>query len=577
MSSLRRVTRFVLRRVDALMGALVLILSFLVFLRAPIQQPGDSRYTMLVAENLLRHGDFALERYGLPDPDYRIENEYGHRYYAFPPGSPVLSVPYVALMHLRGLSAVRNDGTYDMAAELTLDRTLAAILMAGFATLAYFTARLLLPVSWSAGVAFVAAFGTQVFSTASRSTWSDTWGIVLVGLSALLLLRSAVQGSSPSWPLVATLEGVSYIVRPTNSLVIVGTVLYITATRRRDLWQFVLFIAAWLTAFVMYSWVHFHKYLPTYFVPDRIHSLSAQAFFGNLVSPSRGLLVNVPAVIAIVLVLVRYWRTMRFRAMTGLAIFIIFGHLFVLAGFVHWWGGHSYGARLTTSLVPWFVMLAVLGLDAASTAHTHNHRSADRVLQVAAAALCTASIGINTVGAFSWEAAKWNVIPDNIDRAPSRLWSWQRPQFLSPFVEPEGPFLPLPPEGLRLGSRDADPYLGRGWGFGEGELRWTDGHGSTIHFALPGGGPGTLELDLKPNVRPGGSSEQRITITMNGRELGSFVALIQEFATYKVDVPADVSLKENTLRLHLPDATSPGGADRRTLGIAVRVVRWRPG
>ena len=50
-----------------------------------------------------------------------------------------------------------------------LDAKLAAILMGGFAALSYFTARLLLTVPWSIVVALVSAFGTQVFSTASRS------------------------------------------------------------------------------------------------------------------------------------------------------------------------------------------------------------------------------------------------------------------------------------------------------------------------------------------------------------------------------------------------------------------------
>jgi hypothetical protein len=437
-ASIHSLTRFVRRRADVLIGAGVLLLCFAVFRRAPNRQPGDSRYTMLVAENLLRHHDFALDRYDLPDPDYRIANAFGHRYYYFPPGSPVLSVPYVALMHLRGHSAIRPDGTYNMAGELNLDARLAAIVMAGFATVVYFMARLLLPISSSLAVTCVAAFGTQVFSTASRSTWSDTWGILLVGISASLLLRSAVRTRSLDVPLLATLEGVAYIVKPTNSIVLVGTVLYIAATNRRNLWPFVLVVAAWLCVLFAYSLLHFHKLLPDYFGPDRLRRMSSEAFFGNLISPSRGLLVYVPAVIAIGLVLVRYRRTLRFRALAGLAVFVIAAHLLTLAGFVPWWGGHSYGARLTASLVPWLVTLAILALDAARIARrAPGYRRADLVLRASAVVLCVASIGINSVGAFSSESSKWNWSPDDIDHAPRRLWSWRHPQFLAPFVEPE--------------------------------------------------------------------------------------------------------------------------------------------
>jgi hypothetical protein len=48
--------------------------------------------------------------------------------------------------------------------------------------------------------------------------------------------------------------------------------------------------------------------------------------------------------------------------------------------------------------------------------------------------LCVASIAMNAVGAWSFEADRWNVTPDNINRDPARLWSWRRPQFLAPVV-----------------------------------------------------------------------------------------------------------------------------------------------
>ena len=46
-------------------------------------------------------------------PDYRLEDVGGHRYYGFPVGTSILSVPYAAVMRLRGVSAVHADGSYD--------------------------------------------------------------------------------------------------------------------------------------------------------------------------------------------------------------------------------------------------------------------------------------------------------------------------------------------------------------------------------------------------------------------------------------------------------------------------------
>jgi hypothetical protein len=570
------------RRLDVLLGALILAVTFSVFRYAPIQQAGDSRYTMLLAENILRHGDVWLDRYNLPDSDYRIHNIDGHRYYYFPPGTSVLSIPFVATMHLRGVSAVRPDGAYDRAGELALDAKLAALLMAGFAALSYFTARLLLPVAWSLAVTSVAAFGTQVFSTASRSMWSDTWGIVLISLAVLLLLRSAVHAQRPNLPLLATLECLAYVVRPTNSLVVLGTGLYVAVTNRKYLWQFVLTVAGWLGLFFIYSWVHFHKIVPDYFVVGRLQFAAPwSALLGTLVSPSRGLLVYVPVVVAIALVLVGYRSTVRFPALSALALFVTVGHLVALSGFAHWWGGHSYGARLTTSLVPWFVLLAILAVDAfRATSRGGVWRPAEVVLGVVTALLCISSIAINAIGAFSRQANDWNVFPESIDRAPDRLWSWQRPQFLAPFVEPQGPFLPLPGDGLHLGTPEADRYLGFGWAAGEGAFRWTEGRGrSTIRFSLPGGRPGVLEFDLRPYLDAGRIPEQRVIVTLNDRDLGEVTLRTADFVTYGVPVAADVSRQQNVLRLSHPDAASPAASestqDRRQLGVAVRTIRWR--
>jgi hypothetical protein len=573
-------SRLFQRRGDAFWGALVFLCAFLVFRSAPLQQPGDSRYTMLLAENLLRYHDFDLERYGLPDPDYRLQTVNGHRYYVFPPGSSILSVPFVALMHLRGLSAVRSNGSFDIQAESTLEATLAPLLMSAFAVLAFCTARLLLPVPWSLAVACIATFGTQVFSTMSRSMWSDTWGTLLIGLSSAILLRSAIRSRPPRVALLGTLDAVAYVVRPTSSLVMLGTTAYLLVKRPKDAGRFVLVVAGWLSLLFGYSWFHFHKPLPDYYAASRLQFPDPiAALFGNLVSPSRGLLVYVPAVIGTAGLLLRYRRTVRFRSLTALGAFVMIAHLIMLSGFVHWWGGYSYGARLTASLVPWLVILSVIGLDAARTECATGWRSGDIVSLAMAGLLGLASIAMNAIGAFSTEAQDWNVIPDDIDRNPSRLWSWRHPQFLAPFQEPEGPFLELPQSGLRVGTSEAGRYLGHGWPSGEGEFRWTEGRGgSTVRFALPTPAPGALEIELRPYLCGRKLSSQRLVVTMNDRELGSLVLQSPELAAHRFVVPADVARPQNIIRLQAPDAASPsamdGSSDRRRLGVAVRTIRW---
>jgi hypothetical protein len=565
---------------DAIVCGLILLTVFLLFRHAPIRQAGgDDRYSLLLAENLCRHGDFTLERYGLPRPDYRLEDVGEHRYYSFPPGTSVLSTPYVALMHVRGQS-VLHDGAYALEEEMGLETRLAALLMAAFAVTVYLTSRLLLPVGWSVTVTVALAFGTQVFSSISRALWSDTWGVFLVGLVVFILLRSTVRRRPPNLPLLATIEVWAYIVRPTNSLVLVGTAVYLLVSLRRAAWPFLVAAGAWLGLFAAYSWRHFHHLVPSYFAPGRRieFTIGWSGLLGNLLSPSRGLLVYVPLVLGIALLLLLYRNTIRFRPFVALSLFVICGHLVMLAGFEHWWGGHCFGARLTGGLVPWFSVLAVVGLAAFCEARAQANGSGIGVLAIVGF-LSVLSIAVNAVGAFSRSAADWNVSP-NIDQTPARLWNWRRPQFAAPFLAPADPFPELPADELLLGSADASIYLGPGWSGAEGSARWTDGPDATIRFSLEDRRPGVLEFDLRPYLCGGKIAGQHLLVTLNGKAVQSLTVREPNFARYRIVVPTEILRSENTLRLDVPDASSPmkeeNAGDQRQLSLFVHALRWVP-
>jgi hypothetical protein len=573
--------RFVRRRADGLSCALIALLCFAVFRSAPNLQFGDSQYAMLLAENLLRHGDLALERYDLPEHDYRLERVGGHRYYAYAPGTSLLSLPFVAIARSGGSSSIRPDGAYDARGELLLDSRLAFVLMAAFAAIVYCTARLVFPIPSSAGITLVAAFGTQVFSTASRAMCPDTWSLVLIGLAIFLLLKSMVRSERLNLPLLGTVEGAAYLVRPTATVVVLAaTAVYVGVTRRKEIWQFLLPAAAWIGALAVYSRQVFEVFFPDYHDTRGLDfAAPVTGLLGNLVSPSRGLFVNVPVAAAIAFALVRYRRTIRLKRLMWLALAVVLGHLILIAGSTTWWGGHGYGARPTTNLVPWLAALGVVALDAFFAAGCIG-RPADNAVAIGAGLLCVSSIAVNAVGAFSPDAARWNVMPENIDESPSRLWSWRRPQFLAPFVEPDGPFPLLPPNGLHAGAAEADEYLGLVWSSGEGEFRWTEGRGgATVRFSVPTVGAGVLELDVQPYLQPGKLSKQILIVSMNGRVVDALGIERGGFATYEVPVPGDAVRSHNVLRLYLPDAASPaeveGGADTRELGIAARVIRWQ--
>jgi hypothetical protein len=431
-----------MNRAAVLLPASLFAASFAIFFWSPNHQMTDSGYGLLTTENLIRHGDLDLARYRLdhgPGSNYRLEHVGERTVYFFPVAGSLLSVPYLALDRLLARPIVDQDGAYAVKAEEAAEARLAGLLMAAFTVIVFLTARLVLPVGASLLVALVVAFGTQVYSTASRTLWSDSWALVLIGSAVHLLLRSAVRGGDRRLVWLATLESWAYFVRPTNSLALVGTGIFLLSVDRWGSWKFFVTVGLWLAAFVADSLRRFGTPLPAYF-HGRLGPFSGEALAGTLISPSRGLLICVPATLAVILLMVRdlmlrHRAALRFVPLVRLAIGVCVLHWLVISAFDKWWGGHAFGARLCTGMVPWLSLLAILSVAGARREAQPAPRSAGTaVVAGLALLLCGLSVVINAAGAISARTVRWNVSPDNVDLAPERLWSWRRAQVLAAFA-----------------------------------------------------------------------------------------------------------------------------------------------
>lgn len=76
------------------------------------------------------------------------------------------------------------------------------------------------------------------------------------------------------------------------------------------------------------------------------------------------MLVYVPVLPFVFYLVIRYRRHIAFRSLVWPSLFVVLTHVAVIAMSPLWWGGFSFGPRLTTDLVPRFVLLSVLGIDA---------------------------------------------------------------------------------------------------------------------------------------------------------------------------------------------------------------------
>lgn len=586
-------------RLDLTIAGLIFVVTLVVFLESPVRQVTDSSYSMLLSQSLLDYHTFALDHYALPrlepkdrryytsDGDiYHIELANNRFFYHFPPGSSVLSVPFVAVLNVFGLSAANRDGTYNADGEGGIEARLAALLMAGLALLFFFSGRLMLSRGWSASVALGGALGTQVWSTASRAMWTDTWGILLLGIVTWMVLAHETGKHKLNPVLLASVLSSLYFVRPTYSVHILGITAYVLVFHRRLLIRYALTGFIWAVLFVVYSLHYFGHALPSYFRASR---LTLVVFWislaGNLVSPGRGLLIYVPALLFVAYLLLRYHRQIAFPRLVVLTLVIVVGHLLTVSCFGQWWAGHSFGARFNTGLVPWFVLLAILGIQAMLVWREKHPAltSIGRRLELAAgSSLLLLSIGINARGATSLYTWVWNVSPENIDQHPERNWDWRYPQFLAGLIYPPPPEdAPLPgPDRLDFSKPETERYLWYGWAGPEPRFRWTDGREAAMVFGLDEVRDLVLNFKCGAFLVPARHVRQRVAIGLNGSLLTRLEISDEAPREYTTVLPASLLRQRNTLVFSLPDAESPQkfgrNKDYRTLGIAVYWMQFRP-
>ncbi len=429
--------------------AIVFCTVLMIFLFSRVHQFADSNYSMLLSQSLLQHRSFTLDNYAVPrlppKPQigytsngdiYQLELVNGHIYYFFPPGSSILSAPYVALMNVVGISPVSSDNAYNREGAAKIEASLAALLMAALAVVIFLTARMLLSFWWSLLIAYGSALGTQIWSTASRALWSETWGIFILGLVLLILVAVEIRGDRLRPLVLGSLLAWLYFTRPTFAVPIVAITIYVSLYHRSAVPKFLLTGAIWLAAFVGFSQYHYGQILPNYYQAKRLSFDSFwSALAGNLISPSRGLLIFVPVLLFVAYLLVRYRSEISRPRLLVLSLSVIAVHLIVISGFVPWFGGHSYGPRYSTSLVPWFSLLAILAVNARLRSRERTTQDLSpvrwKVEWGLGALLLFCSVTINALGATSHRTWLWNSRPVNVDNAPERVWDWRDPQFLA--------------------------------------------------------------------------------------------------------------------------------------------------
>ncbi len=586
----------------------VAVLSALAFLLAwfsPIDYTfSDPWGNLLTAQALLEHGTVRLDAYaGAPAISelHLAWRHRGHLYYFFPTGTSVFALPAVWLARLGGMDMALS------ADNSALQTLLSAATVALALPLVFVLCRCFLPAGPSLLLAATFVFGSSTASTLGTALWSSNLTL-LFNLSAVALLARAPQklelaarvsgpAGAASPYLLGGLLFCSYFCRPTAAVLVAITFAYLALRRRALLARTALAFGLPLAAFMAFSLAEYGRLLPPYYSPERLGSGQFwTALAGNLVSPSRGLLVLCPYLMLTLIGACAWFRRVRRDDFFAFGLAWLTLHWLAISSYVNWWGAWSFGNRLFADALPAAILLtavvARVGLKAARA------RRAWRLGALAFAALAAAAIYVHTSkGLYDEYPFRWCQDGTYVDH----LFDWRHPQFLAsassladhrrrhllpalPDRSLEAPILPA--------SRDV---IFESWSRREsrGAWRWSEGKSAAILFKLdpplPEPGPLSAMEPLSLEIVAGTYQRQRIPVRVNGALVGT-ISSSEGWtpATYRfpldpaalvADGPGGAQTVE--IGFSIPGAMSPasldpaGEGDRRILGLCLRQLILR--
>ena len=418
----------------------------------------DSTYSLVVAESLLKDGTFDLRSHipadasqlpgydpgqGLP---YHFVRTPGSEriLYGYPLGSTFLSLPWVAYYTLlKDRSTMDAAGVPRYAAEGLIQVRIASQVTAAIAVLFFVLARFYVPTLPAFLIAAGFAFGSPLISTLARALWSHTWMAFMLSAAIVMLvgLHRRVNVTQRSDALFGIGLGTTLFwaifCRQHAVLSAAAIGVYLLLHHRRVLLATVLAGGTWVAGLVAVSMAVFGTpQPPSIYAPGMLDGQHlASRFAWLMVSPTRGLLVYCPYVIASLAILIGARKRLADAGLLLPAGLAITGHTLMISSFVGWHANWAYGPRYFCDVLPWFALLTAMSAPAIP-ALPRFRWTATTVL-----VLCFAwGIFVHVRGANSHAAWHWNDLVRTKGNEGA-VKDWAHPQFLAGLtfsVNPDG-------------------------------------------------------------------------------------------------------------------------------------------
>jgi hypothetical protein len=566
-----------------LLPGICALVVFGLALIGPVSHTGsDPHFSLVASQAILEHRSFQLDPYlaalGLQPKQfaYELATYNHHTYYAYPWGTPVASLPFVAIARLLGQDMTVVTQNYQ------LQNLLSALLCAAMLIVLYRVGRCYLAPGPSLIIASISVLGSPLISTVGTALWSVDFSVFFVGIGVLLLARYETgHDRDLNVLLLGSMLFAAYLCRPTAAIFgLLATGFVFLASPRKGL-ALTGILAAWALVFLSANLWQYQRLMPPYYVAGNwLHAnYLLWALYGTLGSPSRGLFIYCPFYLLILVDCLILWPSLHNSKMVWLCLAWTGAHLFMVASTDNWWGGNSFGPRLLADALPGLVVLSFIVWRALSA------RARGR-LPIASAALYLVlggvAIYINTYsGLFNLSAVQWNVTP-NIDRHPAYLFDWQYPQFLATPESIEQKYRGYALKQIASGQLVAPYVFGAEFQPGENAAgssnsiftgwwpagvaeRWSEARQASILFRLGNVAPDQRFL---LSITAAALQPQPVEVYLNGQPLGA-VSFGGPSETHVLGLSGELLRPQdaNAIELRFPQAAFPSLPDVRRLGL----------
>ena len=392
-------------------------LSFFIIYKSGLNkqviQSEDFIATATLPFSLIKEQNYDLDEYYdlltefHPNPDgplltpYYLKETNGHFYSFFPTFTAVLAIPLYIIP-----SYMKYD--YSIEAIGILSRMGGAFITALSVAVFWFIikakvtdkkARVLLLLAY--------ALGTNSFSTSSQGLWQHGTSQLFNGLGLLSLIYNLTPFAGLSF-------GLASVARPTNllSLAVFGVYVIIKNLKTKNHNAILAYIGFALIPIMIQLYIDtkiFGSITNTGYGSHNGYWTAniIEGFLGMWLSPSKGLLITSPILLLMFYGIYQSIKNFKTNQLNVFVIIVIFLYTLIMGKWYNWFGGYSWGTRMSSDVIPYLIFILIPLINSA-----HFKK---KLVQAIFTALLTISIVYHFAGLIFFDGV-WHTIYDGKNR-----------------------------------------------------------------------------------------------------------------------------------------------------------------